>query len=534
MLRFGASVQTPMAAKREDTVITKTRAKRSTLAQTMLGVIRRGVYGRPLFRPGDRIGIAVSGGADSVALLHLLLELQRQLGVVLSLAHFNHQLRGRASDEDEKFVSKLAERYGLEFHIARANVASKAKQQKLNLEDAARRARYGFFSDLVKEGKVTQVAVAHTADDQAETVLAHILRGTGLAGLGGIHPVSQQIVRPLLQIRRAALRVYLKEQKQTWREDATNRDTAKLRARIRKKLLPMLEKHFQPSTVEHLSALAQFAREDDAHLEFTAAMRARVLSKKTDGTIRIHIRELQCLPKRIKIKSSDIDPLLKLRTRSLTGRMVRHIVKQVKTRAGELCARHVEAVLDLAERAESGKLLQLPGGVEVRRERDSLVFRATAQSREPNPVRTTGKPRPRAAPKPAKEFEYSIDFSGSDTILEVPCLACIFRFTMIDWPAKRGETSSTGPVLDRHALRPPLVLRNWRPGDRLQPAGHRKAHKLKRLLNEKRVSRWEREGWPVLTSAGVLAWARGFPVAAQFAANERTQVGISIAEEKTS
>jgi tRNA(Ile)-lysidine synthase len=532
MLRFGASVQTPMAAKRPDTDITKNRAKRSTLAQTMLGVIRRGFYGRPLFRPGDRIGIAVSGGADSVALLHLLLKLQRQLGVLLSVAHFNHQLRGKASDDDEKFVSKLAERYGLEFHVGRANVASKAKQQKLNLEDAARRARYGFFSELVKEGKVTQVAVAHTADDQAETVLAHILRGTGLAGLGGIHPVSQHIVRPMLEIRRAALRVYLKEQKQPWREDATNRDTAKLRARIRKKLLPMVEKHFQPSTVEHLSALAQFAREDEARLEFTAEMRARILSKKTDGTIRIHVRELQCLPKRGKIKSSDVDPLLKLRTRSLTRRMVRHIVKQVKTRPGELGAWHVEAVLDLAERAESGKLLQLPGGVEVRRERDSLVFRAVGQSRETNAARTTGKQRPRGAPKPGKEFEYSIDFSGSDTAIEVPCLACIFRFTRIDWPAKRGETSSMGPVLDERALRLPLVLRNWRPGDRFRPAGHRKAHKLKRLLYEKRVSRWEREGWPVLTSAGVLAWVRGFPLAAEFAVNEVTQAGIAIAEEE--
>ena len=521
-----------MAANRQDTDITKTLEKRSTLSQTVLAAIRRGVYGKPLFRPGDRIGIAVSGGADSVALLHLLLELQRQLGVILSVAHFNHQLRGRASDDDEKFVSKLAERYGLEFHVGRTNVASKAKQQKLNLEDAARRARYGFFSELVKEGKVMQVAVGHAADDQAETVLAHILRGTGLAGLGGIHPVSQHIVRPLLQIRRAALRVYLKERKQTWREDATNRDTAKLRARIRKKLLPMLEKHFQPSTVEHLLALAQFAREDDAHLEFTAEMRARILSKKTDGTIRIHVRELQCLPKRSKIKSGDVDPLLKLRTRSLTRRMVRHIVKQVKTRAGELGSQHVEAVLDLAERAESGKLLQLPGGVEVRRERDSLVFRAASQSRETNAAKPTRKQRLRGTPRPGKEFEYSIDFSGFDIAIEVPCLACVFRFTRIDWPAKRGETSSMGPVLDERALRLPLVLRNWRPGDRFRPAGHRQAHKLKRFLNEKHVSRWEREGWPVLTSAGVLAWVRGFPVAAEFAVNGTTQAGIAIAEEK--
>jgi len=133
-----------------------------------------------------------------------------------------------------------------------------------------------------------------------------------------------------------------------------------------------------------------------------------------------------------------------------------------------------------------------------------------------------------------KIFATKIDFAGPETHIEVPCLACVFRFTIIDWPAKTAETSLSGSVLDYRALRAPLVLRSWHPGDRFQPSGHRKAHKLKRLLNEKRVSRWERDGWPVLVSGGVLAWARGFPVAAEFAANESTKVGILIAEEKVS
>jgi len=143
-----------------------------------------------MLRPGDRVGVAVSGGADSVALLRLLLELRGKLGIVLSLVHFNHKLRGKASDTDEKFVAQLAARHGLELHSASVEVAKKAKKERANIEDAARRARYDYFRALTESGVCKRIAVAHTADDQAETVLAHLLRGTGLAGLGGIHPVA--------------------------------------------------------------------------------------------------------------------------------------------------------------------------------------------------------------------------------------------------------------------------------------------------------------------------------------------------------
>src|SRR5690242_8811877 len=151
------------------------------LARRLLASLRRA----GMLRAGERVGVGVSGGADSVALLLLLLELREKLGIVLSVAHVNHKLRGKASDADEKFVAKLAAKHGLMFHVTSVDVAGRAKREKANLEDAARRTRYEIFARLVEEGKVDRVAVAHTADDQAETVLAHLLRGTGLAGLGG-------------------------------------------------------------------------------------------------------------------------------------------------------------------------------------------------------------------------------------------------------------------------------------------------------------------------------------------------------------
>jgi len=471
--------------------------------------------------PGERVGVAVSGGADSVALLLLLLEAREKLGIVLSVVHFNHKLRGKASDADEKFVARLAAKHRLEFHSASADVAGKAKKEQANLEDAARRARQDYFRALTESGVCEQIAVAHTADDQAETVIAHLLRGTGLAGLSGIHPVAGPVFRPLLSVRRTELRRFLRARKQSWREDATNRDTKRMRARIRRKLLPLLQKQFQSAIVEHLCTLALLAREDEAFLDVMAEERVRALVRKSGEQARIGLDDLFQPWKKVGFNTEDTDGAEGTeKTRALSTRMVRRIVESIKPRQGQLGAAHVDAVLQLARGGQSGSSLSLPGGVEVRKQRDALVFLAVANA---------GTRTSRIAPR---EYDYKIDLAREDAEVRVAELGCVFRFRVIDWPPNRGETSKDGAVLDRDRLRFPTVLRNWRPGDRLHPQGRRSAHKLKRLLNEKRVSRWERDGWPVLTSGGVLAWARGFPVAAEFAANERTRAGIVIAEEK--
>lgn len=489
---------------------------RNTLSERVL----RWARDRGVPRAGQRVGVAVSGGADSVALLLLFLELRRKLGVVLSVVHLNHKLRGRASDADEKFVAKLAVKQGLTLHVEHENVAEKARREKANLEDAARRARYAFFERLVSKEQLDWVAVAHTADDQAETVLAHILRGTGLAGLGGIHPVAGHVFRPVLGVRRAELRAYLRSKKQSWREDLTNRDTKRVRARIRRKLLPLLEKQFRPGVVEHLATLAELAREDEAALDNLASESYRKFVRTTSGRSTISTADLIWHEQRKEEDNAETQSARRLAekaNRGLGRRVVRLIVDEVKPGAGQLNAQHVDAVLRLAEHGENGKSLPLPGGVTVRREHDRLVF--------------CGEEKTGSETGDSLEFEHTVKLRDKETLVRVPELGCAFRLITIDWSEKSGDTIETGSALDRDALRPPLVLRNWRPGDKLHPIGHRSAHKLKRLLNQKRVDRWERHGWPVLTSGGVLAWARGFPVAAEFAANERTRAGIVIAEE---
>ena len=202
----------------------------------------RGGFGRSRFGGAA----AVAGGAEEKA------------GADAARFALQSQIRGRAAEADEKFVAKLAEKYqaAVSRGLSGREVAWRSATKPTWRMPRGGRAML-FFAQATGEHELDKIAVAHTADDQAETVLAHILRGSGLTGLGGIHPQVGKVVRPLLGARRAELRAFLKSRKQSWREDATNRDVAKLRARIRKKLLPLLQKEFQPRVVEHLTALAR-------------------------------------------------------------------------------------------------------------------------------------------------------------------------------------------------------------------------------------------------------------------------------------
>ena len=318
----------------------------------------------PWFRPGLKLAVGVSGGADSVALLTLLTRMRAELGVVASAVHFNHRLRGKASDADEKFVAALAEKRGVTLHVGRADVAGKAAHEKTNLEDAGRRARYGFFERLAEQGVVDVVTTAHTMDDQAETVLAHILRGTGIAGLAGIHPVAEHVVRPLLAFRREELRKFLRAQKQSWREDATNRDTTRVRARMRKKLLPLLAKEFNPAVIEHVAGLAARARQQATLVEQLSRKLFEQLVTLDGKVARIGTAELLN-----PLKFADAEGCEVLR-----GKLILDIVGRVKQRRGQISSQHIAAIVQFAKQGQLGKRLQLPGGVDVLREKDALIF----------------------------------------------------------------------------------------------------------------------------------------------------------------
>jgi tRNA(Ile)-lysidine synthase len=485
----------------------KNRTVQAFAADELLKKVDRVLREKPGITAGDRIGVAISGGADSVALLLLLLELREKLGFEVLMAHFNHKLRGQASQRDERFVAKLAKKHGVGFFVEREDIAAKAKAERGNLEDAGRRARYAFFEKLVREQGLKSVAVAHTADDQAETVLAHILRGTGLAGLGGIHPQAGVIFRPLLEIRRSELRKYLKSRGQSWREDASNRDVKRMRAKIRRKLMPFLEKQFQPGLTERLSQMAAMAREDEAFLQETANLQLLAAGKFSGGEFRISTKNLLAG----EFGAQQIAAISK--------RVIRQIVGKVKPRAGQLGAGHVKSVMELAGKKGGGQALQLPGGVEVRREKDALRFLPRSALQEKTGEETS-----------FAKYTYEVKMKPGKSQLHIVELSLVLHFRVIDWPAEGRETIDTGAVLDWDRLQLPCIVRNWRPGDAMRPAGHQKVHKLARLLNEIGASRWEKPSWPVLCNGDRVAWTRGLPTATEFAVSSRTERALVITE----
>jgi len=215
-----------------------------------------------------RLAVAVSGGADSVALLRVLLEAAPEIGLVLSVTHVHHGIRGAEADADVAFVAELAAQFGLSFHRKDVDAPAAAREKRETLEEAARNLRYAWFGELLASGVADAVATAHTLDDQAETVLHKLLRGAWTEGLSGIHPELKQsrgaILRPFLGVRRAEIESWLSHIGQSWQEDATNADTAYTRNRLRRELLPALAA-YNPQICRHLANLATLARDEDAY-----------------------------------------------------------------------------------------------------------------------------------------------------------------------------------------------------------------------------------------------------------------------------
>ncbi len=431
-----------------------------------------------LFAPGERVAAAVSGGVDSMLLLEFMREFAQQNGLVLSVAHFNHHLRGAESNADERFVSEVAERLGLPYFVGQADVGRVAREKRQNLEATARRLRYRFFYSLVHQGKVDKVATAHTANDQAETVLLRLLRGAGARGLAGIFPVLDgKVVRPFLGLERAEIEIEVARRGLRFRTDPSNFDLRFARNRIRRELIPWLEREFNPGVVSGLAQFAALCRDDEAFLEHQAREMAQPWRIRQENEERIPVRALANFPVAIE----------------------RRVLRQMIFGASEgkrscVTAAQVEALRALAARGQSGKSVLLPGGLEARREFAWL---------------TVAPCRPGFG-----RSDFAIPIQPPAEVA-VPGSALRLRFAIVEnLPGSNTEkkyNQNEAVYVDFEKLSGPLLLRNWRAGDRYVPAGSHKVRKLKELLSERRVPRAQRRLWPVLASGEKVLWACHFP-----------------------
>lgn len=419
--------------------------------------------------PGERILVAVSGGPDSTALLHILVRLSPARNLSLHVAHVHHGLRGKEADDDARFVEKTASDLGLPHETIPVDVRTRARQDRSSIAVAARAARYEALEAVRLRCGANCVATAHTMDDQAETVLMRLIRGTGPAGLAGIPPRRGTIIRPLLAVRRASLAAYLEAREISFRIDSSNSDLRQARNRIRHELLPLLCS-CNPRIVPALARLADMAREERTALEDIFPL----FGPSGAETALRRLRE---------------NPPEAILRRLVSRQVARETQRFVSSGAGE-----VGRLTSLLVRGKPGDRTPLAGGNWGIRGYDGLLIR---------------RPPPPARPLP----ETALAVPGETA---VPALGIRIKAETEKRESEREKKEETGKgrkkffaVLDADRIEGPLVLRTRRPGDRISPVGMKGTKKLQDLLVDAKVPRDARDRVPVVADARGIVWVVG-------------------------
>ena len=444
------------------------------------------VAAHPRLRDARKVGVAVSGGGDSVALAVLAAEKGAELRWAVTLLHVNYGLRGADSDADEDLVEELARRLGCEFRCLRA-------EPETRTEEELREIRYRWFAQTECDAVLT----GHTLEDQAETVLFRMARGSGPGGLAGILPVLEGgVFRPLLGCRREELRNWLRERGVGWREDGSNEDARYRRNVIRHRLLPAIEAELNPAVQEALATLAEICREEEEWLQAWTAERLvefeeeRMAMGATDVVLRLD--------------------LLREQPRALQRRLLLAACEKVRGYRPAIEFLHVEAMLELAGREAGDGRMQAPG-LDVMRSFDWLRIQRGEEARG------------------LAERNYRVPFPGPG-LIELPFGAGRIRATV----ALRSTYNGNSGSVDWRVLRnagseaQPLEIRNWRPGDHyLRPLGNVE-EKVKELFQRHRIPLWQRRSWPIVVLGDSPVWVKEFGPAAGFEATAESQEILEI------
>jgi tRNA(Ile)-lysidine synthase len=416
--------------------------------------------------------VAVSGGPDSVALLHLLYTLRDPLKWErITVAHFDHQIRGAESREEKECVESLALKLNLPYLWGGEDVVRFGKRHSISLEMAARQCRHHFFQRTAKEQKAHKIALGHTANDQAEELLLRLFRGTGPGGLRGMPPLDPRnhIVRPLLFAQRPEIVSYLQEYSLPFRQDSSNEDPFCQRNALRLKVFPILEEHFHPRIVQVLNQHARRAQEEEDFWTEEIKIRwSSICIKHSHNSLALNL------------------PLLAALHPALQRRLFRWAILEFKGTLSGIYAANIENIHRLAHESTSGKTIHLPHGLQVSKEGESLVL-SRAPLSPPRPFQWT-------LPSPGRYH-----FSGLDIHLRLE------RRNVHEKPLFSSESAR----IDAHRLQWPLILRSWKPGDRFRPMGLHGSKKIQDLFVDAKIPSSRRDKIPILCDQENICWVVG-------------------------
>lgn len=479
----------------------------------MLDQVRKTIARYAMLQDGDRVLVAVSGGVDSVVLLYVLRELKRELKLSLAVAHFDHGIRPDSA-QDAEFVRKLAQSLRLKFYTERADVPAYAKAKKLSLEVAARQLRYQFLEKTAQAHRFNKIALGHTLNDQAETLLMRLLRGSGLEGLSGIPPVRPaehcQYIRPLIACTREQIEAFAKAQKLRWREDPTNYDTKILRNKIRHELIPIL-REYNPNLLEALGRTARLVGQAAQHLEHEAAQA---------------FSELICEQKAHELVL-DLDKFLQL-SEYLRALVLRRAVFALRPQS-ELEADHIEAVLEWVSRRGEGEL-RLPAGVRVLRRHSQLILTtrpATVQKRFEYLLAVPGET---AIPEIGWRFATALTLQASPGPYAFVRQRRTKKKSTRSVLQERGGAAGVRAFIDADKICGSLVVRNRRPGDRISLKAGTK--KLQDFFVDRKIPREARDTIPLICDENAVIWIVGQAVNESYRATPRTKQILEITAEQ--
>ena len=468
--------------------------------QQILLKVEQAIQSHDMFQPNDAVLAGVSGGPDSVALLHILIKLSAKWNLSIGVAHLDHGLRGVESKQDAQFVRDLCKDLRLPFFSREKDVAAFQKTNKISIEMAGRHARYRFFEQTAHKRHFNKIALGHHADDNAELILMNLLRGTGPLGFAGIPPVrDHRYVRPLIYLSRKEILFFLRKNNIQFLNDPTNTDRRFLRNRIRHDLLPAIAESYNPNITD---ALIRYARITIAEQD--------LLDSQAQG-IFAEIAEIS--PDGVRIP---IDGLIDLHL-ALQRRVIRVAIGNVKGDLKKISYEHIDRVYHLIHKGSDRDHADLPDRMAVEKNRnDFLIFRR-ASSRLPSKSETSTT---------VTGYQYLINAPGSrpqlvsiqETGMQIMC-STLPRKNLKN-PTMNGNATA---CFDMDKISWPLMVRNVRPGDRFRPLGMNGSQKLKKFFINNKIPGNERAQIPILLNKGEIIWIAGYRMSESAKITDETQ-----------